>query len=92
MTNVGDSLVCLEVSERETGSLSHNAVRVLQQGDQTIHNKVTVVAGTTQRDGSHGTDVGVGIFQQINQSLDHSRILELGCMSCVQSVTMCIIE
>lgn len=83
MSDVWDGLLGLEVAKRETGSLSHDTVLVLQQTNEVVHHVVAGVAGTTERDGSHRTDVGVLVVEQLDEGVHHSRILELGCCWCV---------
>ena len=63
MSNVWHSLLSLEVAERETGSLPHDAVLVLQETNEVVHNVVTGIAGATERDGGHSTDIRVFVIQ-----------------------------
>ena len=79
MSDVRDGLLCLEVTERETGSLPHDTVLVLQQTNQVVHHVVAGVASPTKRHGSHCPHVGVFVLEQLNQSIHHGWVLELGC-------------
>ena len=80
MSDVWYCLLCLEVTEGETRPLPHDAVLVLQQTDEVVHDVVTGVAGTTEGDGGHSTHIRILVIQQLNQSIHHSWVLELSCV------------
>ena len=83
MSNMGYSLFSFEMSEGEARSLSHDTILVLQKTNQFIHNIITVVSSPAQGNGSHGTNIGVLVFEQLDQGINHSRVLELSCVCVV---------
>ena len=79
VADVRNSLLSLEVAKREAGTLPHNAVLVVQQSYQVVHDRFVSVASASEGDGSHSSDIGVVISEQLDQSLHHGWVLELSC-------------
>ena len=80
VSNMWNSFLGFEMSQGETCPLSHDAVRVFQESDEIVDDVVAGIAGATEGDCCHGTDVGVWVLEQSDESIHHRRILELSCV------------
>ena len=76
VANVRHSLHSFHCSETEASTLPNDAVFVFEQFDQAVDDILAAGAGTSQGNGRHGTNVGIFVFQQFEESLYHSRVLE----------------
>ena len=72
ITNFRDTLFSLNVPEAEAGTLSTDAILVIQKCQQTIDNFLLLRTSPAEGDGCNGSDVWIRVVQQFEQGIDYS--------------------